>query len=465
VSLLRPTFRTLLLAGLLAALAGARPSAPPASAAALPERSHVAAADTVAPAMPAAPASRSDTLRFRPSIHFFDSTGHEPDLDPDVVMEFESETSWLKAPMGDHLLDHPDLWSTHHHWRSQELVPAVDYNRVDILRLGLHYQAQRPMTMYPRVGARFEYATGRERNLYGIQMEQPLLPTARFVFGFGIVRRTEHAELELVEDVENSLAMLLTRTDYRDYYEREGAGLYLSWRVPDFSRVSLHLRDDEYRSLSVNPSVRSWFNMSRPLRENPAIDEGRARSVILRLERLTRRSSIARAGLYHWIELERAGDQLGGDFDYTRLLADVRGVVRLSPATSLSLRAVVGSELDGTLTRQKSFAVGGVDGLRAHAFKSFSGNQAALGQAEYTVGLWALRGEGFEGGLHALAFLDVGTAWQNDANRWDVANQRFATDLGFGLATSEDGMRIYVARDLNDPSAEYVWSLRLQRPF
>ena len=125
----------------------------------------------------------------------------------------------------------------------------VDYNRVDLLRYGVHYQAQRPRTMYPRLGARFEYSTGRERTLYGFQLEQPLLPTARFVFGVSMVRRTDHSELQQVDDVENSLALLLARTDYRDYFEREGGGVYVSWRVPDFSTVSLHARRDQYRGV------------------------------------------------------------------------------------------------------------------------------------------------------------------------------------------------------------------------
>ena len=89
----------------------------------------------------------------------------------------------------------------------------------------------------------------------------------------------------------------------------------------------------------------------------------------------------------------------------------------------------------------------------------------ALAQAEYTMGLWALAAEGFEAGLHAIAFADMGTAWDNPANRWDVTKQRFTTDVGFGLSFSEDEMRVYVARDLSDPSAEYVWAFRLQRPF
>ncbi len=401
----------------------------------------------------------------RAQIPFFVSTGHEPRVNTPVQVESESEAEWLRAPMGEHLLDHPDPWNAHHPARSQKVQLVVDYNRVDLLRFGGHYQAQRPLTMYPRIGARFEYATGRKQTLYGVQLEQPLLPTARFVFGVSAVRRTDHSALQQVDDVENSLALLLARTDYRDYYEREGVGAYVSWRVPDFSTVSLHVRGDEYRSLGLNDHVVSWFNRSRPLRENPVIDDGRARSVLFRLERLARRSSSTRAGLYHGIELERAGGELGGDFDYLRLLGDVRSVLRLSPATTLSLRGVAGTNTDGALPRQKRFGVGGVDGLRGHAMNAFTGSHVALAQAEYTVGLWALRGTGFEAGLHAIAFVDVGSAWENAANRWDVSNQRFATDVGLGLASSEDDVRVYVARDVTDSSSDFVWSLRLRRPF
>ena len=410
-------------------------------------------------------AASSDTLVFRPLVQYFDSTGHEPLTVAPVEVEYQSESDWLRAPMGDLLLEHPDPWSTGHHGRGQALDVVADYNRTDLLRYGVHYQAQRPRTMYPRLGARFDFATGRKRTLYGFQLEQPLFPTARFVFGVSMVRRTDHSELQQVDDVENSLAMLLARTDYRDYFEREGGGVYVSWRVPDFSTVSLHARRDEYRSLGTNDGVRSWFRRGRPLRPNPAIDDGQTHSVQLRLERLVQRSSATRAGFYHWVELESAGGEMGGDFSYTRLLADLRSVVRLAPAATLSLRAVAGTCAEGTLPRQKRFGLGGVDGLRAHAFGAYSGDQIALGQAEYTLGLWALRGEGFEAGLHAIAFADVGTAWDNPGHRWDLQHQRLRTDAGFGIATSEDDARLYVARDLSDPDSELTWSLRLRRPF
>lgn len=406
-----------------------------------------------------------DTLTFEPLSAPWDSAGAEPRLPGSVELRIDDESKWLRAPVGDQLLTAPEPWRDRHGRRFSNIDLSLDYNRVDLLRYGLHAQAQQPESMYPRLGARLDYATGRRRVLYGVQVEQPLLPPARFVLGVGMVRRTDHPDLQQVDDLENSLALLVAHEDWRDYFEREGLGAYLAWRVPDFSTVSAHLRSDQYRSLVMSRHVRSWLHTDRPLRGNPAIDEGEAHRALLRLERLAHRTSRMRGGLYHWIELQRAGGQLGGDFDFTRALADVRSVLRLSPAVTLALRAVGGATLSGELPSQERFAVGGVDGLRAHRIGAFRGDQMALVQAEYTVGLWQVRARGVEGGLHAIVFADAGTAWNNPGDTWDVAAQKFAVDGGFGLATSEDDVRLTFARNLQDPDSEFVVGLRLNRPF
>ncbi|TMQ71586.1 MAG: hypothetical protein E6K80_05140 [Candidatus Eisenbacteria bacterium] len=170
------------------------------------------------------------------------------------------------------------------------------------------------------------------------------------------------------------------------------------------------------------------------------------------------------AGFHHWVELESAGGALGGDFDYRRLLADLRSVVRLAPAMTLSLRGVGGSTLHGELPPQRNFTVGGVDGLRAHTFAAFRGDQVALGQLEYSTAIGHIRHGDEENGLHAILFVDTGRAWSHPEN-WDVGHQRFAVDGGFGLSTAEDNLRVYFAKNLQDPSSDFVISARLQRPF
>ncbi len=408
-----------------------------------------------------ADAARGDTMVFQPR-----DTGSAADRWRHARIGIgRPDDDWLQAPFGDRLLTHPDPWRGDGDSRVHELDVVLDYNRVDLLRYGLGYQAQSPETMNPRVGARLEYATGRRRVLYGVQLEQPLAPPARLALGASMVRRTDHSDLQQVDDLENSFALLLARQDYRDYFEREGAGVHLSWRVPDFSTVSLHVRSDEYRSLQRARHVTSWFDRDRPLRDNPQVDEGEAHRVLLRLERLAHHTKRTRSGFYHWVELERAGGQVGGDFDYMRALADLRSVLRLSPAVTLSLRGVAGATLDGVLPRQMQFTVGGVDGLRGHAFGAFRGDQMVLMQAEYTVGLWALDSHGIGAGLHVLAFVDAGTAWSQPAGRWDAGRQQLGVDGGVGVALGEDDMRVTFARDLQQSDSEFVVQVRLQRPF
>ena len=400
-----------------------------------------------------------DTLEFPPTL---EDLGTSSDT---IVVEVDGGSDeWLRTPFGDHLLMDVDEWAERPRGHQYVSLPMA-YNRVDSYRLGVGYQAQLPGTLYPRVGARLEYAFQRERTLYGLQVEQPILKRGRLALGLSTVRVTDHSELQLVGELENSLAMAFGRVDYRDYFEREGYGAYLASRLGWLTTLSLHARSDDYRSLDERGGTGSVFYRDRELRANPPIEEGEARRAIVRLETVAHRTSRTRAGVYSWIELEFAGNDLGGDFDYTRLLADIRSVLRLSPAATLALRVVGGSNLDGRLPAQREFTVGGVDGLRAHRTAQFRGDQIALGQMEYTIGLWRMRTHLFEGGLHAIAFLDAGTAWSNPDDQWDVQGQPFAVDGGFGMATAEDNLRVYFAWDLQDADADARITVRLQRPF
>ncbi len=181
--------------------------------------------------------------------------------------------------------------------------------------------------------------------------------------------------------------------------------------------------------------------------------------------RQPRRARRAHAGLYHWIEVERAGAGLGGDFTYTRALADVRSVLRLTPGTTLVLRAAAGTTTAGVLPPQKQFILGGVDGLRAHAFGRYRGDQLMLGQAECTVAIPGTRHGAADAGLHAIVFVDAGEAWVDRDHSWDPSRQHVKVDGGVGLTTAEDNMRVYVSRDLQRARASGQVTVRLQRPF
>ena len=73
--------------------------------------------------------------------------------------------------------------------------------------------------------------------------------------------------------------------------------------------------------------------------------------------------------------------------------------------------------------------------------------------------------EFLEGGLHAIAFVDAGQAWFDPRHGWDVGREHIAVDGGFGLATGEENVRLYVAKDLQRTASDLVLSVRLHRPF
>jgi hypothetical protein len=399
-----------------------------------------------------------------------DSLGPEPESvdsgppEPVPIAGPAFDGDWLHTTGDDRLLSDPVDWRRRG-GRLAELGPRFDYNRVDPLRLGLDYQIQDPRTRLPRLGARLEYATGRQVWLYGVQLEQPLATGAGTAVGVSMARATDHNRLQQVDDFENSLAFLLGRQDYRDYFEREGFGGYFSTRVLGLSTLSVELRNDRYRSLVARAGTPSWFHGGRDLRSNPPVVDGEARTAAVRLERAPHPTPRPRAGLGHELELETAGGHLGGDFRYRRGLADVRALVRTSPATTLALRLVGGSGMAGDLPPQREFVAGGPDGLRAHSVSAFHGNQLVLMKAEYTVELWHLHSGGFEGGLSAITFLDAGRAWNNPSHAWDIDAQRLAVDGGFGLGTAEDNLRVYFAKNLREPDSGFVISARLRRPF
>jgi hypothetical protein len=417
-----------------------------------------------APALPSTPWGEADTLEFEPVVVPEDSE-EPPDVQPLEEYSrrhepFMVEAAWLQSPFRAPLSNLAQSWDVLHPGTSDRGL-LVDYNRVDELRAGFSYHAQARWRMAPRLGGRLEYATGRRRWFYGGQIEQPLEPGNLIALGFSLTRSTEHPELHLVGDVENSLALLFGRQDYRDYFEREGMDGYLALRWPGITTLSLHGRNDRYRSLEARRSIRSLFHRNRELRANPPIADGEAHVVALRFDRVRP----GEPGFQHWVELERAGAGLGGDFEYRRLLADVRSLFKLAPSMSFAIRLVGGSSLGGALPPQRSFTLGGVDGLRAHSFGAFRGEQMALGQAEYTAGIGRFRSGRFDNGVFAIVFVDAGHAWTHPDHAWDATEQRFAVDGGFGLATAEDNLRVYFAKNLQDPDSDFVISARLKRPF
>jgi outer membrane protein assembly factor BamA len=332
-----------------------------------------------------------------------------------------------------------------------------DYQRVDGLVLGLEQDFQSRNDPGAHIRLAEAYAFHRERWLYEAVFEHALLPREFLLLGAGIFRQTrpfDGLDDRIVGDGENALAALLVKEDFRDYYEEEGGEVYL--RLHLVPGNTLHagylLSSHDPIGNNTRSSLTRWGEDFRP---NPAAEAGELRAVRLRFEHDTRRDQRPSGSTdWHRIEWERAGAGLGGDFDYARLIADLRHYMKLSPGQTIAGRVLYGNTLSGQVPLQKEFALGGISTLRAHEYKEFTGDQVLLANLEYRLDI--------SKDFNVLTFVDVGAAARGEGR---IDDQRFALDGGFGAGTRNGRAVVTVARDLHRADSPFKVSFRLGPAF
>jgi len=332
-----------------------------------------------------------------------------------------------------------------------------DYQRVDGLVLGLDQDFQSRGEHGPRIRLAEAYAFHRQRWLYEAGFEHPLLPRGFLLFGAGIFRRTSpfHGfDDRIVGEAENALAALLVKEDYRDYFEEEGGSVYLRQQVGPGNTLEAGYLQSSHDPIAnhTRSSLTRWGEDFRP---NPAAEPGELHAFTLRFERDTRFSKrLWGSTQWHRIEWERAGGGTGGDFEYSRLLADLRHYLKLSPGQMIAGRVLYATNLSGRLPLQKELALGGISTLRGHNYKEFVGDQALLANLEYRFDI--------SRDFNLLTFVDVGATARGERR---IDDQRFALDGGFGAGTRNERAVVTVARDLHRTDAPFKLSFRLGSAF
>jgi hypothetical protein len=328
------------------------------------------------------------------------------------------------------------------------LQPGFRYNRVDGATpiLGVAFQSERDPAPFVYAGA--SYATARDRFLGAAGFEAPIGDPAWLRLGGDAYRRTASEDDWIVGEIENTVFALVARTDYRDHYEATGAAGRIIFEPGRDVSLEAGVRIQNEASLPVRARV-SLFGKDDRFRPNPPIeagDEGLSR-VAVRIGPL--RLPIG-GGTIGTIAYERAGGFLGRDFDYGRVRATVRSMRRLTRWQLARVRVIAGSTREGRVPAQKIWHVGGIGTLRGHDYKTFSGDQFFVANAEYLV---RVRKKFFP-----FAFFDWGAAWFGAGN---LDRQRPGLDGGVGFRVGEDPIAITVARDLRRSGAPLRVGVRL----
>ncbi len=360
----------------------------------------------------------------------------------------------------------------------------VRYNRVEGLytgvRIGKEYWRQRHPSRpflygfsgYSFSAKEFQYQAGIEKGF--------LFGEYRLAFGGESHRMVDTPDRWIIPDGENSLAAFLLKEDFQDFFLREGSSGYI---VQSFTRVfsmSMAYHYDVFDSLEKNTNW-SFFGGKKHFRENPAMSSGVIRSEVVRLV-VDSRNSVKKTtkGWYIQIEGEHAGNELKGDFNFDRLLADVRRYQPLGFGTGVDFRIRVGTS-HGRLPWQRSYHLGGLSTLRAFPYKAFphgfmkpGGNRMVLAQLEYRMGSQDLPDElamGILDHFNLILFADVG--WVGNAGIGHgffegfegLSLSNMKSDVGIALANRSGSMRFQIARRTDTGKKPFVFSFRISRPF
>jgi len=350
------------------------------------------------------------------------------------------------------------------------------YNRVEGLFLGLgsgkkfYWDGSKAISGYGSAG--YGFRIHRWRFNLGLDRE---FATGDALYEIGAEGHslTDTKDEWIMKLGENNATAILWHEDYRDYYTREGFSVNAAryTKESDFtSQLRVQYLIDDYSSLSKETDW-SLFRPSHSFRDNPAVAEGTMHSIlgtagVSTLEGRGRRT----VGWNIFASVERGGNGLGGDFDFTQVVIDVRRFQPLSEYDKINVRVRAGS-LEGDYIPQKSFEIGGANTLPAYSFKEFAGNRMLLGNFEYVLSGRLMDDEFFwPSSLNFIVLADAGAASLVPPSKMvtdgfsSINQNTIKSDIGFAVGWHDEGWRLGFAwrTDVKSPVSVF---LRFNRPF
>lgn len=319
---------------------------------------------------------------------------------------------------------------------------------------------------------------------------------------------------------ESGLATFFLHRDYRDYFGRHGAKLSAALLMSAHSSFSVGWSDERWSALPARSVFTIWKN-GAAFRANPTLDGGRFHIATAQARLDSRNNPDVPATGYNLLaeyelgtgRIESPGaitsfarSSSAGQITYGRLLLDLRDYARISPATQINARLVLGGWLHGDpLPIQRRLSVGGVGSLPGYDFRDatlpgadvFQCNSGAavlpgipaqcdriaLAQLEYRSELHAhfldvmnsrairIRGVGLTVRPTAVAFVDAGRGWlvgqRSSGLRYGSGDippfGSFRTDVGLGLDLGILG--VYVSKAVSVSKEPANVFMRVSRRF
>ncbi|MFZ5517361.1 MAG: BamA/TamA family outer membrane protein [Candidatus Zhuqueibacterota bacterium] len=351
------------------------------------------------------------------------------------------------------------------------------YNRVEGLFLGLripqndwHDEDGGGFHLFGHAG----YGFAGKRGSYQIGFGRGFFDQFGFSLGVEAHDMIETDDKWIMQEFENSLAAMLIKEDFHDFYRREGYSLYASQNITQYLRVSAEYRKDIHHNLEKNTNW-SLFGGKKKFRENPAIDEIDFMSLIAKIT-IDSRDDYKYPDQGWLITL--SGEYAGKDFNdngvnFDRFIVDVRRYQPLSYGENLNFRIRAGSSR-GVLPQQYLFDLGGISTLPGYKFKEFENhNRMVLGNLEYQIRENRNPINDFLAfdDMNLIIFASAGYVWS--VENTDKATHGFKslvwddlyTDVGVALCNRDGNVRLNIAKRMDEHDRPVIVTFRISRPF
>lgn len=328
------------------------------------------------------------------------------------------------------------------------------YNRVEGLFFGFgsekryFWDGSRKITGYGSFG--YGFVSHKWRLQLGLDRQFASSDNVLYEIGGEAHSLTDTKDEWIMPLMENNLAALLFHEDFRDYFQREGFSVHTARYTKDAevsTMVDVRYSNDRYASLSSRAQWALFGGNS--FRANPAFDAGTMKSVsvsagVSTVEKYRYRIE----GWNLFAHGEYGGNELGGNFDFSQAMIDIRRFQPLSGDDQINLR-IRAAALQGDTIAQKDFQLGGANTMPAYGFKEFSGNRMLLANLEYRI-----NGElidevfFFPNSLSLIVFGDAGivstvnTQWAVYDGFTSLSKSDVRSDYGAALAWHDGDARL-----------------------
>lgn len=344
---------------------------------------------------------------------------------------------------------------------------GMSYNRVDGLTLNAGVAFQSEENFVPRFYAGVGYGATSDVWKYRLGFDHRIFDYHQLSYGGAVYRQTKTADDWICTSGENTVYALLRREDFRDYYESEGAELFIEQQVNGRHTIRADYFVEVLDSMPAHPRLWALLGGSKDFRSNFSSVAENERGVGLQaftnheaaLKLAYKYQSVlepdrgAPQGWWLSFQYEHSSGTIASDFNYDRYTFEARRYQRVNEFLNINARAIYG-EVTGAAPIHRLFYLGGIRTLRGHEIKQYYGTKLGLLNVEYLINPDRTI-------LDFAAVADVGGVGSVDRS---LSESRWYGDVGVAVIIGEL-VRIELTRPFNGKTSELQPSVLIGRSF